>query len=73
VVRRNPRSGCRAADRTHVIEADTVVVAVGEKSINELYGKVHGKVPEVYLVGDSVKSRKVMDAIEDGAYVGLQI
>lgn len=64
----------KRVDGTHVIEADTVVLAIGgEKANSELYMKLYGKVPELYIVGDCVKPRKIMDAIEDGAFVGLQI
>lgn len=63
----------KKADGTHVIECDTVVVSVGEKPNRELYKKMIGKDLEIYLVGDSVQPRKLMHAIEDGAFVGLQI
>ncbi len=56
-----------------IIEADTVVIAAGEKANDALYRELYGKVPEVYMVGDCLGHGKLMDAIEDGAYVGLQV
>ena len=56
-----------------LIEADTVVYAIGAKPRRELYKKLFGKVPELYMIGDCVKARRVMDAISEGAYVALKI
>jgi len=56
-----------------LIEADTVVYAIGAKPIRELYEKLFGKVPELYMIGDCVKARRVMEAISEGAYVALHI
>jgi len=55
------------------IEADTVVIALGETPNDKLYGKLFCKVPELYMVGDCVKSRGMMEAISEGAYVALKI
>jgi len=35
--------------------------------------KLKGKVPELYITGDAYAPRKAIDAIEDGARVGLKI
>jgi 2,4-dienoyl-CoA reductase-like NADH-dependent reductase (Old Yellow Enzyme family)/thioredoxin reductase len=59
--------------KEELIEADTIVISAGEKPNNGLYGKLYGKVPEIYLVGDCLEPRRLMDAIEDGAFAGLQI
>lgn len=63
----------KTADGKHVIEADTVVLALGDKPNRQLYQKLFGKVPELYMVGDCVKPAKVMEAINDGAYIALHI
>ena len=60
-------------DGKHLIEADTVVLALGSKPNNKLYGKLWGKVPELYMVGDCIKPRTEMEAISEGAEVGLKV
>jgi 2,4-dienoyl-CoA reductase-like NADH-dependent reductase (Old Yellow Enzyme family)/thioredoxin reductase len=57
----------------HFIEADTVVIALGETPNDKLYGKLFVKVPELYMVGDCIKSRGMMEAISEGAYTALKI
>ncbi|MFC1937866.1 FAD-dependent oxidoreductase, partial [Chloroflexota bacterium] len=58
---------------TKTIEADTIVLAAGAISNNKLYEELRGKVPEVYLVGDSVEPRTIRDAIADGFRVALEL
>jgi pyruvate/2-oxoglutarate dehydrogenase complex dihydrolipoamide dehydrogenase (E3) component len=55
------------------IEANTVVIAVGAKSNNELYKYLKDVVPEIYLVGDCVEPRRILDAISDGHRIGLSV
>lgn len=52
---------------TQTIPADTVVLAVGTQPVNEIYQKLQGKVPELYLIGDAKQPRKAMDAIHEAA------
>ena len=54
-------------------EADSVVIAVGMKSIDKIANELNGKVASLYKVGDCVEPRKVRQAIEEGFLVGLQI
>jgi NADPH-dependent 2,4-dienoyl-CoA reductase/sulfur reductase-like enzyme len=63
----------RRSDGEHLIEADMVVIAVGNRPNKELYQKLFGKVPELYTVGDCVRQSRVMEAIGEGAYVALKI
>ncbi len=56
-----------------VLEADTVVVAVGSTPNNELVDKLEGKVPEIYAIGDCVTPRKAMDAMHEAAAVVRKI
>lgn len=49
---------------------DTVVLAAGNQSCDELYHELKGKVPELYRVGDSVAPRKTDMAIVEGNRVG---
>ena len=52
---------------------DTIVLAMGAKAYNPLEEKIKGKVPEVYVVGDAVKARKALEAIEEAARVAIKI
>lgn len=56
-----------------VIEADTVALAVGFRSNNDLEEKLKGEVPELYTIGDCVKPGKILGAIHGGARVARQI
>jgi 2,4-dienoyl-CoA reductase (NADPH2) len=60
-------------DETYFLEADTVVVATGTTSRNELYNKLQGRVPEVYAIGDAKEPRKALDAIHEAAAVARVI
>jgi 2,4-dienoyl-CoA reductase-like NADH-dependent reductase (Old Yellow Enzyme family)/thioredoxin reductase len=54
-------------------EADSVVIAVGMKSINKMANELNGKVAALYKAGDCVEPRKVRQAIEGGFLAGLQV
>jgi len=56
-----------------VIEADTVILAVGFRSNSELAERLSGEVPELYTIGDCVKPGKILGAIHGGARVARQI
>lgn len=56
--------------RMQTIEADTVIIAVGYKPKNELYSKLNGKVPELYMIGDAKEPRKCLEAVYEGAKIG---
>jgi len=63
----------KSAGEERLVEADTVVLAVGSVPNDELYLKLYNKVPEVYIVGDCVEPRGIMEAISEGCYVALKI
>ncbi len=50
---------------------DTIVLALGTNSVNHLKGELEGKIPELYIIGDALAPRQAIDAIEEGARVGL--
>lgn len=52
---------------------DTIVLAMGVASVNDLSAILAGKVPETYSIGDAVKIRKALDAIAEGYQIGLKI
>jgi thioredoxin reductase len=55
------------------VAADSVVLAVGAKPDVELLESIKNLVPEVYLVGDAVEPRRILNAISEGYQVGLSI
>ena len=57
----------------HCIKADTVIIAVGYSSNNDLQKQIDGKFPETYFIGDCVKVRTALEAIHEGFEVALKI
>ena len=53
--------------------ADTVILAVGLKPVNELVQVLKEKIPECYAIGDCVEPRKVFQAIHEGSMIGRRI
>ncbi|MCJ7515833.1 MAG: FAD-dependent oxidoreductase, partial [Dehalococcoidia bacterium] len=52
---------------------DTVVLATGAESVNELEPKVKDMVPEVYVIGDAAKPGKIMAAVEQAAELARKL
>jgi 2,4-dienoyl-CoA reductase-like NADH-dependent reductase (Old Yellow Enzyme family)/thioredoxin reductase len=52
---------------------DTIVLALGAKSVNDLEEQLADKVPELYVIGDALAPRQAIDAIEEGARVALKL
>jgi len=52
---------------------DTIILAMGARSVNALQEQLQGKVPELYIIGDAKETRQALQAIEEGAAVGLAI
>lgn len=52
---------------------DTIVLALGTQSMNELAGALKDGVREVHVIGDARSPGKAMDAIAVGAEVGRMI
>lgn len=68
--------GVRIVDKQEkgiFLEADSIVVATGASPNNELYRALQGKVAKLYGIGDCVRPRRIIDAIDEGASVGRQI
>lgn len=55
-----------------VIPADTVVLAVGSCSQNELYNALQDKLENLSIIGDAAKPRKVLDAVHDAYAEGVK-
>jgi len=63
----------RNGGESEFFEGDSVVLAVGLASSNELAQKLEGKVPAIYSIGDCAEVRKIAEAIEDGFRVAREI
>jgi NADPH-dependent 2,4-dienoyl-CoA reductase/sulfur reductase-like enzyme len=53
--------------------ADTIILAIGAKSVNELESELSGKVERLIVVGDALKPRKALEAVEEGYKAGLAV
>jgi len=62
-----------AGEQEQLIPADTVVLAMGSRPNNRLYGEIKDQVAEAYLIGDAQNPRRALDAIHEGFEVGCRI
>lgn len=53
------------------VAADTIIISVGFKSNRQLYNELHGKVTDLYLIGDAYETANIMDAIWSANEIGL--
>ena len=63
----------RKGEEEELLPADTVILATGSKSVNNLSGEVGDLVPEVYTIGDAVQPRNALEAVKEGFLTGLKI
>lgn len=59
--------------KTAVAEGSKVVLARGSKPERSLAEALRGKVPELYVIGDSAKLARIMEATYDGSRIGRLI
>lgn len=52
---------------------DTVVIATGAESVNDLEALAKGMVPETYVIGDAAKPGKIMAAVEQAAELARKL
>jgi NADH dehydrogenase FAD-containing subunit len=52
---------------------DTIVLALGSTPNDRLYRSLKDKVPELYLIGDAVEAREVVDAVYEAEEVASKI
>ncbi|MCJ7828290.1 MAG: FAD-dependent oxidoreductase, partial [Dehalococcoidia bacterium] len=52
---------------------DTVVIATGAESVNELGPKMKDIVPEIYVIGDAAKPGKILAAVEPAAELARKL
>ncbi|MFC1962522.1 FAD-dependent oxidoreductase [Chloroflexota bacterium] len=53
--------------------ADTVIISTGMKAEHSLAEQLKGKVPELHVIGDAVKTRRIVDASAEAVRVGVSI
>ncbi|NQT47360.1 MAG: hypothetical protein HQ578_00135, partial [Chloroflexi bacterium] len=63
----------RFQDDVYWLQADTVVLAVGMKSENELAQKLEGVVSEIHMVGDCVRPRDAAELAYQASVVAAKI
>ncbi len=63
----------RGEEGRTLLKCDTVVLAVGAKPDRKLADALRGRVEEIYLVGDCVSPRKILEAVEEGFMVGAYV
>lgn len=59
--------------KRHEFKADTVILALGYTPNRALFDALKGKVEELFVIGDAVKARNIMEAVHDAAYFALMI
>jgi 2,4-dienoyl-CoA reductase (NADPH2) len=62
-----------AGDESKEIPADTIIISPGMRPVDELYKSLKNKVEEIHLIGDAKDPRKAIEAIYEGAEIGLAI
>lgn len=55
------------------LAADTIVIATGSKSVNDLAEKLQGKVKNLVMIGDAAKVGTAEEAILEGYQAGLEV
>ena len=56
-----------------LLEADTIVSAVGYQPNQSLHKELEGKVSELYLIGDCKEPRSIFEAIHEGFQIALSV
>ncbi|MFC1966201.1 FAD-dependent oxidoreductase [Chloroflexota bacterium] len=59
--------------RRQTIEADTVVLAAGSRPNVEIYEELKGKVPEIYLAGDCIEPRWILESLAEGWQIAQKV
>jgi len=59
-------------DESHE-EIDTIVLALGNRSVDGLYRSLRGRIAELYLIGDAMAPRGIHNAILEGTWAGRRV
>ena len=57
----------------HLLPADTVVIATGSTSRNELADELKDWAREIHVIGDAQRPRNALEAIREGFLAGLEV
>ena len=60
-------------EKESFIEAETIVMAVGNRPVNGLYEQIKSKGITAYQIGDCLEPRSAKAAIYEGAVIGRSI
>ena len=55
------------------IGVDSIVLAMGVKSVSEIADQIKGEAAEVYVIGDASEPRRAAEAIAEGARIARKI
>jgi 2,4-dienoyl-CoA reductase-like NADH-dependent reductase (Old Yellow Enzyme family)/thioredoxin reductase len=72
-IRENVVEATRENGEKELIEADTVVIAVGSRPNDELHGQLEGKLPELYKIGDCCEPSRILEAVREATYLAHKI
>jgi 2,4-dienoyl-CoA reductase-like NADH-dependent reductase (Old Yellow Enzyme family)/thioredoxin reductase len=56
-----------------LLKADTIVIAAGLESNNNLYSILKNEIEELYLIGDAIKTRTVLEAVQEATKLTVGI
>jgi 2,4-dienoyl-CoA reductase (NADPH2) len=59
--------------REELVEAESIVLAIGTEPNRELYSQLEGKVGELYLIGDANIPRNILAAVHEAFSIARQI
>ena len=55
---------------SEIVKADTIVIAAGMESVNNLFNTLKEKRPNVHAIGDCFQARRMVNAIHEGYEIG---
>lgn len=58
--------------KTEEIAGETIVLALGAEAEKKL-ADIEGEIPKLFVIGDCLQPRKILDAVYEGAKVGCEI
>ena len=59
--------------KEELIVADSVIIATGSVSVNEIQNSLIDTVKDIRVIGDAKEPRNALDAIKEGFFTGLEI
>lgn len=59
--------------QTQLTGYDTVILAIGTRAYNPLEEQLKSKIKSLHVIGDAVKSRRIVDAVEEAARLAVTI